>query len=268
VKDGEGFPGWHIECSTMSTAILGATLDIHMGGVEHIPVHHTNEIAQSESATGKPFANYWLHNEWLVMEHGKISKSKGDSLSVDTVIERGFDPLDVRYLFLQAHYRSKQTFSWDALSAARTARENFIKRLISVAKRLPEGEEVHGELLQQWDRKFLDAIEDDVNVPKALAIAWDLVKSDEAPADILATIFEWDRVFGLKLEEAVLNASLDEGGASVEDVPVEVLELVEKRDMARKNKDFEKADQLRDQLSEKGYKVIDTESGGVLEKCK
>ncbi len=264
VKDGEGFPGWHIECSTMSTALLGPTIDIHMGGVEHIPVHHTNEIAQSECATGQVFANYWLHNEWLVGKGRKISKSQGDQQSVEEAKQRGFDPMDIRYLFLQSHYRSKQVFDWDILATARKGRLNLLKKLEAVARKMPEDEELHGDLLELWDQKFREAIGDDVNVPKGLAILWDMLKSDEKPEDILTTVFEFDRVLGLRLEEYLMNADL--GDIGDDDVPEEILTMLEQREQARKDKDFALADSLREQIKDRGYEIIDTGEGSKLRK--
>lgn len=188
---GEGFPGWHIECSAMSRKYLGNTLDIHMGGIEHIPIHHTNEIAQSESANGVKFVNYWLHNEHLLVDNKKMAKSEGTGYSLSEIIEKGYSPLALRYFFLQANYRSKQNFTFQALDSAQKGLDNLYKKIKSL------GEE-RGLIDEAFKNKFKEALEDNFNTPKALAVLSSLLKSNLENKDKLATILDFDKVLGLK----------------------------------------------------------------------
>lgn len=193
VKNGEGFPGWHIECSAMSKKYLGDTLDIHMGGIEHIPVHHTNEIAQSESANGVKYVNYWLHNEHLLVNNEKMSKSKGTGYSLAEVKERGFKPLALRYFFLQAHYRSKQNFTWEALKSAETGYNRLIRNVSALGNKV-------GKIEVKFKLDFTEKINNDFNAPQALALTFAVLKSDLSKEDKLATILDFDRVLGLNLK--------------------------------------------------------------------
>lgn len=189
---GEGFPGWHIECSAMSKKYLGDTLDIHMGGIEHIPTHHTNEIAQSESANGVKFVNYWVHNEHLLVDNKKMSKSEGTSYSLSEIIEKGYSPMDLRFFFLQANYRSKQNFTWQALDSAQ-------KGLLNIRKKIKNLGQQEGKVSKEFKYDFTEALEDNFNTPKALAVMQSVLKSDISNEDKLATIMNFDRVLGLKL---------------------------------------------------------------------
>lgn len=245
---GEGFPGWHIECSAMIKKYLGPTIDIHMGGIEHVPVHHTNEIAQSESANDAPFAHFWLHNEHLLVNGAKMSKSEGTAFSVSEVKEKGFDPLALRYFFLQAHYRSKQNFTWDALQAAQNGLTSLYRQVAAL------GGEV-GVVQEVYTTSFRDALGDDFNTPRALAVLSDIFRSDLSNGDKRATIIDCDRVLGLRIEERAALLSV------VEDIPAEVQALVAQRTMARSARDFAMSDSLRDQISALGYDVLDTEQG-------
>jgi cysteinyl-tRNA synthetase len=244
VKNGNGFPGWHIECSAMSKALLGKTLDIHMGGIEHIPVHHTNEIAQSEAVNGAPFVNYWLHNEWLVFNNSKMSKSEGTSYSLAAVKAKGFNPLALRYFFLQAHYRSKQNFTWEAIQAAQTGYDRLINNLSSLGKK-------KGKIDANFREIFFETVADDFNTPQALATVQDLLKSDLSPADKLATIFDFDRILGLDLKKAIEKLSVKK------EIPTEIQKLLAERQIARQNKDWTRADALRDQIIKLGFEVKD-----------
>lgn len=245
---GDGFPGWHIECSAMIKKLLGETIDVHMGGIEHIPVHHTNEIAQSESANGKPFVNYWVHNEHLLVNNGKMSKSEGTSFSLAEIKEKGFDPLALRYFFLQAHYRSKQNFTWEALEAAQNGFKNIQNQVRLLGKDV-------GEINTEYNNKFIESIDDDFNSPQALAVLQEVLRSDLSNEDKLATILDFDKVLGLKLTEV-----LDE------DIPAEVLSLAEQREEARKNKNWEEADLLRNEMFELGYDIDDAAEGFIIKK--
>lgn len=233
---GVGFPGWHIECSAMSMKALGSHFDIHTGGIDHISIHHTNEIAQSEAATGETFANYWVHHAFLTVDGQKMSKSLGNFYTVEDVKARGFDPMALRYLYLQTHYRQEMNFTWKSLEAAQTA-------LGKLRRYSLESEEGSSYL----PSAFEEALNDDLNVSKALAIVW------ENSSQLTKVDFKKiDDVFGLQLshykEEKI-------------EIPEAVRELVEKREEARKNKDFSSSDELRDHIAELGYEVMDTPYG-------
>jgi len=251
VENGRGFPGWHIECSAMGRALCGNTLDIKMGGIEHIPIHHTNEIAQSENANGEKYVNYWVHNEHLLVDGKKMSKSEGTSYSLAEVEEKGFSPLDLRYFFLQAHYRSKQNFTWDSLQASKNAREKLVAKL----KAFPDG----GKISQKWKEKFIEKIEDDFSIPEALSVAWEVLKSDLPDADKKATILDFDQVLGLDLEKEISKNEKIE-------IPNEVQKLLEERKKTREEKDWEKSDELRDKISELGFEVRDENGEQILKK--
>jgi cysteinyl-tRNA synthetase len=245
-ENGNGFPGWHIECSAMSKALLGETLDIHMGGIEHIPVHHTNEIAQSESANNKPFVNYWLHNEHLMVNNGKMSKSEGTSYILADIKEKGFNPLALRYFFLQAHYRSKQNFTWESLEAAQTGYNRLINNISSLGT-------VVGEINTEFKQKFTEAISDDFSTPQALAIIHEVLKSDISNEDKLATVLDFDKVLGLDIENTIQTSRFNLDVA----IPENIQKLMDERKIARDNKDYKKADELRDQITALGFEVKD-----------
>ncbi|KKP69834.1 cysteine--tRNA ligase [candidate division CPR3 bacterium GWF2_35_18] len=262
VENGRGFPGWHIECSAMSKALLGDTIDIHMGGIEHIPVHHTNEIAQSEASNGVKFVNYWLHNEHLNVNGKKMSKSEGTGYSLQEVVSKkveiknrmfvNFEPFDLRYFFLNSHYRSKQNFTWDALKDAKIARENFDERVWSLPER-------KGNIVKSYKEKFIKAIENDFNIPQGLAIAWELLKSKEKEEDKRETILDFDKVLGLGLK-----GSQNIGRKILEPKHlknIKIRNLIKERDEARLNKDFRKSDELRKLIEAEGYIVEDTKEG-------
>jgi len=250
VKNGEGFPGWHIECSAMAKKYLGKTLDIHMGGVEHISIHHPNEIAQSEAANGVPFANYWLHNEHLMVNGGKMSKSEGTGYSLSEIEYKGYSPLDLRYFFLQANYRSKQNFTWQALEAAKKGYDNLKNQILALGKK-------KGKVNKKFKDKFKEAINDDFNIAQGLAVVQQVLKSDLNNKDKLATVLDFDKVLGLDLAK-VKKTKIK--------IPSKVQELVEKREKARQGKDWQRSDDLRDEISELGYLIEDTESGPIVKK--
>ncbi len=251
---GRGYPGWHIECSAMSMKYLGEQFDIHCGGVDHIPVHHTNEIAQSEAATGKKWVNYWLHGEFLLMDKGKMAKSEGNFLTLQSLVDTGYEPQDFRYLCLGAHYRSQLNFSNDSMDGARASRRNLVERLTRIREAAEPA--LLGQLggkAQEYLNDFAEYIGDDLNMPKALSVMWNMVKDESvAGAERLTAAFTMDRVFGLELERATApESSLDPA----------LLELIERREEARRNGDYALADSLRDQLAGKGVAVEDTASG-------
>ncbi len=250
VKDGIGFPGWHIECSAMAQKYLGKTLDIHMGGIEHIPVHHTNEIAQSEAATGEVFARYWLHNEHLNVDGGKMSKSDGTSYIVQDIIDKGFNPIVLRYFFLQAHYRSKQNFTWEALEASQTALHKLWDLFIS----LPIEDNV--SVSEDYSNAFTEALADDFNTPKAIAVMWDMINDSKVQNGVKRkSLLHFDTVLALQLDKQ-----------KSEEVPSEIRQLAAQREQARQDGDFAQADTLRDDIESKGYSLKDTPEGFQISK--
>jgi cysteinyl-tRNA synthetase len=241
--DGRGFPGWHIECSAMSKYYLGDTLDIHIGGIEHVPIHHTNEIAQSESANKATFANHWLHYEHLLVDGGKMSKSEGTSYTVDDLEERGFTGTTLRYFFLQAHYRSKQNFTWEALEAS----DNALRKLYRAFLVLPLG----GRISQKYNDLFIEALSTDLGTPAALALTWELLKdNDTSDDDKRATLIHFDKVLGLSLDNI-----------GTKEIPDSVKHLAERRVTAKNEKDWELADKLRDEITSLGFTLTDTKDG-------
>jgi cysteinyl-tRNA synthetase len=254
VTDGEGFPGWHIECSAMSEHFLGTTFDIHMGGVEHIPIHHTNEIAQSECAHGSHYVNYWLHNEHLLVDAKKMGKSEGNAYVMSDIIEKGFDPIVLRYFFLQSNYRSKQNFTWDNLKASETA----LKKLVSTLVRYSSGStESTGTVTESYKNRFVEIINDDFNLAGGLALVWELIKDGViSDSDKLATILDFDQVLGLGLNHLISEAKTHDTQPTHE-IPIEIQQLIDERNQARANKDWATADRLRDEITNRGFTVTD-----------
>lgn len=242
VKNGEGFPGWHLECSAMIKKYLGDTIDIHMGGIEHIPVHHTNEIAQSEAANGVKFTNYWLHNNHLLVDNKKMAKSEGTSYSLSDIEDRGFEPLVLRYFFLQAHYRAKQNFTWEALQAAQNGLNHLYNQIRDLGKK-------QGKINKDFKNRFIKKLSDDFNTPEALALISELLKSGLKDRDKLATIKDFDKVLGLNLDK----------NTSQKRLPKNVKELIKQREEARKVNNWQKSDELRDKIQQKGYIVEDSQ---------
>jgi cysteinyl-tRNA synthetase len=252
---GKGFPGWHIECSAMSRKFLGDTFDIHCGGIDHIPIHHTNEIAQSEACTGKPFVHYWMHGAFLEEESGKMSKSKGEFLRVKTLIDKGYSPLDYRYLCLGTHYRKRLLFSWELLDQAKVTFSR-LKQNIQVirddAKKNFDARDA--SMPEDIKDKFTEAVNDDLNMPQALAVLWGVIRNDKLSSiEKMNLVNDFNRVLGLDLDKDI------EAGNT--NVPAEVMDLVEKRIAAKKAKDFKKADSIRDELKSMGWEVVDKKDG-------
>ncbi len=259
VKNGEGFPGWHIECSAMSRSLLGETIDIHMGGIEHIPVHHTNEIAQSEGASGKKFVDYWLHNEHLVVNNEKMAKSQGTGFSLQEIIDKGYDPLVMRYFFLGAHYRSKQNFTWEALDASANGLAELRKRYNELKLRNQEGAKLSEQALALKD-KFDAALAADFNIPQALATAWETAKSNVQPAEKYSLLAGFDAALGLDLESFAAKSD------RIQDIPASVRELLDEREQARKAKQFAQSDALRSRIEQMGFLIEDAGDGPKLRK--
>ncbi len=243
---GEGFPGWHLECTAMSTRYLGNKFDIHTGGKEHIGVHHTNEIAQGYGAFGSQTANYWLHNGWLTFEGAKMSKSLGNVVLATDLKEKGFDSLALRYLILSSNYKQGLDFNFRNLSVAAEA---LVK--LKAAAGVP-GE---GGVIESVKKEFLEKMEDDLSTPEAIAVVWKMVKGEYKKEDIKATLLELDKILGLKLAEK-----------EEVKVPEMVIKLVEERNKAKKDKNWAEADRLREEIKKRGYLVEDTKDDCKIKK--
>ena len=255
---GVGFPGWHIECSAMAMKYLGNTLDIHCGGIDHVTIHHTNEIAQSEAATGQKYVNYWVHGEFLILRSGKMSKSGGTFVTLATLKEKGYDPLSYRYLCLTAHYRTQLEFTFESLDSAAKSLEN-LRALSRGVLQQAQGKEDTGGVCQTWKDKFASAMEDDLNAPTALAVVWEGIRSAEmTAAQKLAFLRFADSILALDLFKEKPQESLA--------LPQEVQTLLEERARARAAKDYKKSDELRDAVARLGYVVKDTPQGQKAEK--
>jgi len=246
---GVGFPGWHIECSAMSMEYLGPTLDIHCGGVDHIAIHHTNEIAQSEAVTGKPYTRVWMHAEFLVIPSGKMSKSAGTFLTLDALREKGYTPLDYRYLCLTAHYRTQLEFSFESLDFARNTLKGLRERI--AALKTQGGEVTENDDLSVAKAEFKGALCDDLNCSKALSVLWDYIKGPASAAAKLDFLAYGDKFLGLSLLQE----------EPPHDLPPAAKDLLERRQNARKNKDFKTSDELRAELEKLGIIVKDTPAG-------
>ena len=247
------FPGWHVECSVLSTKFLGQPMDIHTGGVDHIPVHHTNEIAQSEAAYEKPLANYWLHGEFLILDEARMGKSEGNIITLDSLIEKGYSPLVYRYFVLSAHYRSKLNFTWDALDGAGNSLNNLYHDFALLGF-LGNGDGKKGDT-EKYEKAFTDSINDDLNVPQALSAVYGLIADESIGAKSKRiTLLKFDNVLGLNLKNADKLAKL----------PMRVKNMAKEREKLRGNQQFTKADTLRGEIERLGYKVEDTPKGPFL----
>ena len=242
---GLGFPGWHVECSAMSMKYLGEQFDIHAGGIDLKSTHHPNEIAQSEAATGKkPFAFYWVHGAFLTVDGGRMGKSLGNAYTLADIKSKGYDPLALRYLYLTGHYRKQINFTWEALESA----ANTLKKLYDFAS----GSEEPKIGCAEYEQRFLEAVNNDLDMPKALAVVWELIKSDYPVSARKASLFKFDEVLGLNLKEKSQQRS---------EIPGDVKSLVEEREAARSSKDFAKSDMIRKSIEAKGFTVEDTSDG-------
>jgi cysteinyl-tRNA synthetase len=255
---GEGFPGWHIECSAMSMKYLGESIDIHTGGIDHLGVHHPAEIAQSEAATGKPFVKYWVHRVFIMVDNQKMSKSLGNFYTLTDVKAKGFEPLALRYLFLTGQYRVSQNFTWESLQNAQQGYRK-LKTLMADFYHNNERTSLSDEKLSKVDdyrTRFKSKIADDLNTPEALAVVWEVVKSNIPSTDKFDLIREFDEVLGLGLE---LQATSDR--QQVNDIPEEIRKLLEERDSLRRGSNFGEADEMRKQIENQGYIIEDSTAG-------
>ena len=249
---GQSYPGWHIECSAMSTKYLGEVFDIHTGGIDLIPTHHENEIAQSKGACGKIPAHYWMHGEYLLINGGKMSKSLGNVYLLDDIISRGYDPLTYRLFNFSCHYKGKLNFTWEGMNSAAVSlkrlREGYQKHLVGNA-------EVSDEIINDMENRFHQAINDDLNMPLAMSVVWEAIKYSEKSNKIAKLLEKFDTVLGLKIVEKKQE----------KEIPQEILELVEQRKQARAEKNWAESDRLRDLIAEKGYNIKDTKDGAQIE---
>ncbi len=238
---GVGFPGWHIECSAMSIKYLGQPFDIHAGGIDHIPVHHTNEIAQNEALYEHPTVKYWLHGGFLQIDGRRMGKSLGNAYTLQDIVDHGFDPLAYRYLTFTAHYRQELNFTWEALQAANVS---YIKLLHAATAEYPFYADLKGDFNNEWNQRFLEAIDDDLNMPKALSVVWEFLKSTRDNKETLETLIKFDEVLGFGLKERVEKVHKFMQRS-------EIKKIIQERKEARENKDWAKADDLRNELNKK-----------------
>ena len=256
---GMGYPGWHIECSAMGLRFLGEKFDIHTGGVDHIPIHHENEIAQSEGLLGHPMVNYWMHGEFMLVNGGKMSKSLGNTYTVDQLIEKGYSPLVFRYFCLNAHYRNKINFTFESMDAAKKALKNLHKEIDR--HKGAEGK-VDEQVIENFRNEFNEAVNDDLNIPKALGIVWNMAKYETKSNDIYELILSTDDVLGLDLDKGFEDVEVAVDG----DLATKVEELIAKRLEAKKAKDWATADAIRNELTEMGIALKDTPQGTTWSK--
>ena len=254
---GLSYPGWHIECSTMSQKFLGEVFDIHTGGVDLIPTHHENEIAQSKGSCGKIPARFWMHGEFLLINGGKMSKSLNNAYLIEDIIQKGYDPLVYKLFCFSSHYRNKLNFTWEGMDSAAVAlsrlREGYLKHL--------EGKEpIEEEKIQQYRDKFLQAINDDLNIPVAMSTVWEVIKEPIKSRQYADLLLDFDTVLGLNLKEARKEEKKEDL------LPAEIVEIIEKRKKAREEKNWALSDALREELAQKGYSVKDSKDGMTVEK--
>ena len=249
------YPGWHIECSTMSNKYLGEVFDIHTGGIDLVPTHHENEIAQSKGCTGKVPARFWMHCEFLLVDGGKMSKSLGNTYLVQDIIDKGYEALAFKMMCFTSHYRNKLNFTWEALESS----QNALNKLRDGYKKHSQGnEEVEESLIEEYKTKFQEAINDDLNMPVAMSVIWDVVKNPNKSKQLAKLLLDFDKVLGVDIQKEPEQKTLE--------LPEEIKELIEQRKEARANKDWALSDKIRDELKEKGYIVKDTKDGVQIEK--
>ena len=249
---GPSYPGWHIECSVMSQKYLGEVFDIHTGGIDLIPTHHENEIAQSKGMCGKIPAHYWMHGEFLLINGGKMSKSLGNVYLLQDIVDRGYDPLVYKLFCYSIQYRKKLNFTWEGMDSAKTALDRLRE---AYQKHLNGTEDVPEELISKYEKDFNEAINDDLNMPVAMSVVWEVAKRTEKSKKLAELLKKFDRVLGIKIDEY-----------KEEEIPEDIKELLTKRAEARKNKDWTESDKLRDLIKEKGYIVKDSKEGQTVEK--
>jgi len=244
---GDGFPGWHIECSAMSTKYLGQPIDIHAGGVDHIPVHHENEIAQSEAANEKPFVRFWFHNNFLMVDGKKMSKSLGNFYTIDDLKKHQIKPLAIRYFFLQTHYQKVTNFTWEAARSAQNSYNHLKKAVLDLqCHNFNQADKTH-KSVKTYQNHFIKIISDNLQIPNALALLWQVIKDQSlSPYEKLSLVYDFDKVFGLKLTDVKRP-----------EIPAKIINLAEERKKYRQEKNFKKADEIRQRIEKLGYKIED-----------
>ncbi|MBI5254539.1 cysteine--tRNA ligase [Candidatus Falkowbacteria bacterium] len=245
-----GFPGWHTECVAMALKCLGAPIDIHTGAIDLAPVHHTNEIAQARALLNKKFVQIWMHGEFVIINDKKMAKSEGNFMTLASLIGQGYDPMSYRYLCLTTHYRSKLNFNFEALLAAQAGLNNLREKFLNFGK-------ASGNIISEFQKQFADAIDDDLNMPQAMALVWAVLKAEASDADKRATLLDFDKVLGLNLENYQEQ--------SVE-IPDDIKKIADERERVRQKKNWKRSDQLRDELEKLGWIVRDTSVGYELKK--
>lgn len=254
-KWGLCYPGWHIECSTMSNKYLGEVFDIHTGGIDLIPTHHENEIAQSKGCTGKIPARFWMHCEYLLINGGKMSKSLGNAYLVQDIIDKGYDPLAFKMMCFTSHYRNKLNFTWEALESS----QNSLTKLRDGFKKHLEGNsKAQASVIEEYKNKFLEAINDDLNMPVAMSVIWDVIKNPNKSKSLADLLLEFDKVLGVDINKEKEENNIE--------LPEEISKMLEDRRKAREEKNWDLSDKIRDELKEKGYIVKDTKEGMQVEK--
>lgn len=249
------YPGWHIECSAMSNKYLGEQFDIHTGGIDLVPTHHENEIAQSKGCTGKIPAKFWMHCEFLLIDGGKMSKSLGNTYTVQDLIDKGYEPLAYKMLCFTSHYRNKLNFTWEGLESAQNS---LIKLREGYAKHKAGNNNIDDEEIEAYRTKFLEAINDDLNMPVAISVIWDIVKKQKKSKQLAELLLEFDKVLGIKIDESIEQKQ--------EEIPQEILELVEQRKIARQEKNWALSDELRNKINSLGYSVKDSKESMTVER--
>lgn len=254
---GPSYPGWHIECSAMGQKYLGEQFDIHTGGIDLIPTHHENEIAQSKGYCGKIPARYWLHGEYLLIDGGKMSKSLGNVYLIKDIIDKGYDPLVYKLFTYSSHYRNKLNFTWDGIEAT----SKSLERLKNGYKAHLDGtDKIEDSKIIEYEERFHKAINDDLNMPFSMGVVWEVVRNEKKSPKLAELLLKFDTILGLKIDEETKQDKVQD------EIPEEILKLVEERNIARANKDWAKSDELRDKIQEKGFKVIDSKEGTRIEK--
>ena len=255
---GVGYPGWHIECSAMCHKYLGEQIDIHTGGVDHIPIHHTNEIAQSEGASGKKFVNYWMHTAFLNVDGRKMSKSLGNLYTLEDLKEKGYSPLCLRYLLLKGDYRKPFNFTWESL-------HNATNELVILWKRIINLQIGCGEIIDAFRNQFIEAMNDNFNTAKAISCLWDVLNSNYSDRDKATTVFYFDEVFGLDLMNSSHQLCMLEDLQNIDPLQKQQARLLlVNRNRARVNKDYKRADQIREIIENMGYIVEDRKESSVV----
>ena len=246
---GPSYPGWHIECSAMGQKYLGEQFDIHTGGIDLIPTHHENEIAQSKGYCGKVPARYWLHGEYLLINGGKMSKSLGNVYLLKDIINRGYNPLSYRLFSYSSHYRNKLNFTWEGIEASQKSLERLKQ---GYQTHLNGKDDVEDSVINEYEERFHKAINDDLNMPLAMGVVWEVIRNDKKSPKLAKLLLKFDSVLGLKI---------DEKEEVKQEIPEEILALIKERKKARENKNWEESDRIRDLIKEKGYEIKDTKEG-------